>query len=551
MTILKKNLALAMVRAMQLNKISLQNDKKPISAIFKKIGFSKDILFLRASHWGRRLNKIPRQLFRYPKFLLEPWGIKGLCIKGLLFSRSALKKALRVINWAFVIGFIVFGLVLLGTFWKIGIVFVLAGILISPYMNELLGKKLHVNYPLSTKVIVALLNLSIATVLLMYETNENLFLLKFSIQTVGLDYEDEEQLQKLRAYLDKDAFQQKNQAYLAIREKYFAELQHVYDNADYQEVITQGTPYVEVDSQLRQLVFEARKKLEQAQIEMALKEVPKLLKAGKYQEAYRMAAPLKEVPALRKVADKTKKQIDKKVAKLWSWYKQGFYKPVIKKGTPYIEFDCRIEKLVLDAKKARAIKNIAKQTKKLIEARRYQKAIKVASQSEYAGHPELQTLIKRAKYRLKKSQEKKILARLRYLPQTQLEAHIIEYTNLVKLFPQNEKYQQKLAYYKRQLVGLRQQPPLLITQQEYGNKWPFTVQKGKLECFPPGIVTFSVGEQTYAINGLASSRGYPVIDELWRTAPNQEGLQPGSMFVIKVDMGSIINKGLDLCNPPL
>ncbi len=236
-----------------------------------------------------------------------------------------------------------------------------------------------------------------------------------------------------------------------------------------------------------------------------------------------------------------------------SWYEHGYFKKVIKKGMPHIEFDCRIKRLVSDAQEAlvkteerRRINKAIKKVSNLVRRHRYEKAIKFASQSKYANHPKLQKLVKQAKFQHKKRQEKRILAKLRNISSDRIELNIREYTNLIKLFPNNKKYQGKLKRYKKKLLKLRKQPPLLISQKNYGDEWPFTVPEGELECFPPGIVIFKVNAQTYAANGLAGSRGYKNIDEIWKD--DQEKVREGMTFT-KVSKDNIIKKGLELCNP--
>ena len=245
----------------------------------------------------------------------------------------------------------------------------------------------------------------------------------------------------------------------------------------------------------------------------------------------------------------------KEVNKLRSLYERGNYKQVIKKGTPLIESDCQVKKLVSDTRKVKArveerkrINKTIQRTSNYMKRRKYQQAIDFAKQSEYAEHPRIQTLIKRAEFQLKKAREKNILARLRNIPSTEIESNIREYAKLLQIFPDNEKYQRKLAHYKEQLDQLRRQPPLLIMQQQYGDKWPFTVPEGKLECLPPGIITFRVDNKTYAVNNLASSRGYKDIDPIWREHPQMTNSQ-NVPLTTKVDMLPLINRGLELCQP--
>ena len=473
--------------------------------------------------------------------------------KVLRWTVAVIKKVPWLINWIFAIGFIVFGIVLLETFLTAGAILIVVGILISPSLNRLFQKVIHTSFSMSTKIIIAFSGIMIIIISsAYYETDEKLFLTGFLARNAWLDYEDEKQLHQLRESFKEEELKQREQTYLATHDSLLSDLQFFYDNNNSQMVVNEGAPYLKFDSQIDYWVFESQTKLDQQYLEMAQKEAPQLLKAGKYREAYNLAAPLL-IPQLQKVAASAQKRIDKEFAKLLSWYERGHYKRVIKKGMPHFEIDCRVRKLVSDAQTAQAkvderrrFNKVIKKISDLIKQRRYEKAIKFAQQSKYADSEEIHELIERARLQRKKDKERRILARLRNIPPTHIEANIREYTKLLKIFPNNAQYQRKLENYKRKLVELRKQPPLLITKEKYGDKWPFTISKGKLECFPPGIVIFRTNDQAYAINALASSRGYKDINEIWKN--DGGGQQPESAFT-KIDTGHIINKGLELCNP--
>jgi hypothetical protein len=179
--------------------------------------------------------------------------------------------------------------------------------------------------------------------------------------------------------------------------------------------------------------------------------------------------------------------------------------------------------------------------------KKYQDTIDFIKRSEYVERDEFQKLIKKAEFKLNKRLERKILARLQKLSPEHIEANMVEYKRLVQLFPKNRRYKKKIIYYEKRLYDIRRQPPLLITQRQYGEKWPFLVAKGKLECIPPGIIIFKANNKKYAINGLASSRGYKDLNEIWKDAPsNQEN---STNRINKMDLGVIISKGLELCTP--
>jgi uncharacterized protein DUF2511 len=89
-----------------------------------------------------------------------------------------------------------------------------------------------------------------------------------------------------------------------------------------------------------------------------------------------------------------------------------------------------------------------------------------------------------------------------------------------------------------------------VTAAEYGDKWPFTVERGLLRCEPPGRVVFRVDSTDYAVNGLASSR-YLKIDSIWRVNTKmQEAFKAAGAetdFVPRISIGPMIQRGLELC----
>jgi hypothetical protein len=515
------------------------------------------IIFIGVIFFSLAIEQFPiiiKKIFGITVRILFLWLI--LFILAIKFIPVIIRKIPRAINWVFVIGFVTIGLV----FWKIfpamSLIFIVVGILISPYTNELLQKTIRFTISAIDRAIVALLACVIVGFLLLSNTDENRFVVGFLVQNVWIDYDNDKELHQLRAYLRGEELKNRKEIYFARRKEILSELQFWHKKAYYQEVVDQGSLYINFNPEIRRWVKEAKEALKEQQIKTALQEIPQLMKEKKYREVYKLAMPLQEVPELKKHAALAKKNSDKNTVKLRLLYEKGQYKKVIKKGTPHIGSDCRIRELVNNAQKAmikaaerKRIVRVKKKINQLIKARKYDKAIKLAKESEYVKHPELQSLITKAKKQRKKADEKKILARLRKLSPTQIARHIREYSNLVKLMPENKKYQDKLNDYKKNLIELRKQPALLVTQKEYGKTWPFTVSKGKLECFHPGIVTFRVEDKTYAVNGLASSRGYSDIDEIWKDEPNQEKSEQTPERIAKLDLGKIIYKGLDLCNP--
>jgi len=82
-----------------------------------------------------------------------------------------------------------------------------------------------------------------------------------------------------------------------------------------------------------------------------------------------------------------------------------------------------------------------------------------------------------------------------------------------------------------------------IKRQDFGDKWPFTVDSGTIACPGPQEVVFEANGRKYALNDVAQQRkrekNYYDIYEIARSDPNTGGS--------KVDINPIIERGLALC----
>lgn len=421
------------------------------------------------------------------------------------------------------------------TLFLVGMSLIVAAVLISPLMKDFLHKFIHVNYLISSRVIVILMAILVAIYSLKYETEENLFNARFLLYQAYIG----EDTENLAEFVNKETENRKKQQYLVVRADMLKELQYLYDDAQYQEVVKHSFPYISFDSDIRQLYEDSKDKLKQKQMAMVLEQVPLLVKEKKYTEAYSLAEPY-ETSEIQELIVTAKKHIDDNFKRLQTWYESGKYTKVIKTSTEQINSDCRINTLIARAtiaqeirERDKKIKQTIKKTSTLINSRKYESAINLVNESEFAANPKLQALMKRAKSKLEKVKEKQILKKLRNIPSSQIEANLREYANLLELFPDNKTYQHKLSYYNQQILDFGDIPPLLIKQEEY-EAWPFTVSEGNLRCTPPGLVTFNVAGKIYAINELATVTGnYLTIDTILRDGFNAD---------------IIAKQGLDLCS---
>lgn len=87
--------------------------------------------------------------------------------------------------------------------------------------------------------------------------------------------------------------------------------------------------------------------------------------------------------------------------------------------------------------------------------------------------------------------------------------------------------------------------PQLISADDYGDAWPFTVEEMHLSCFPGNALVVSDAETgvMYPLNGVANAKAAALalepIEKVWRADPDIAGA--------KVSLGPVIEQGLPLC----
>jgi hypothetical protein len=412
-------------------------------------------------------------------------------------------------------------------------VIAIAGLLISPYVSDLLKQYLKITVSTQAKMIFILLSLVITVSSIKDDVG-------FTIASNLLNYAmTEAQLNAFhKTQQEKALFEARKNVFLANRTKQLFQLQTLYDSGDYQKVIEQGTPLVGFDSTVNVLVDEAQKKQDALQKEKARTEAPQLVAAGKNYEAFQLASKFVDDPELKGIAAEAKKKGDEEFEKLKLLYEKGKYDNVITQGASAVDFDCRVRGLVTAAEQAKTRKNereradkAYKTAAKLLKERHFEKVYDITK--DFKTDADLQELARQAKEEMDSAKEKKILAKLKWTSSSNTQQFIEEYAKLVELFPDNEEYLSKLKFYREKLATSKKGSPNLVTRKEYGNKWPFTVAFGELSCSPPGIVTLWANEKTYALNELANSRGYTKIDEILKNP--------------QADTIPIISKGLALC----
>ncbi len=79
-----------------------------------------------------------------------------------------------------------------------------------------------------------------------------------------------------------------------------------------------------------------------------------------------------------------------------------------------------------------------------------------------------------------------------------------------------------------------------VRQKGFGDKWPFTVESGRVECRGYKEIILVAKGKAYALNGTASgSKKYNDLFEIWKKNPKIPGT--------RIHIGDMINIGLKLC----
>lgn len=88
--------------------------------------------------------------------------------------------------------------------------------------------------------------------------------------------------------------------------------------------------------------------------------------------------------------------------------------------------------------------------------------------------------------------------------------------------------------------------PAYVFKCQFGKKWPLTVPQGIVACRDKSgtgvqiLTFFDPDGKEWALNGIASSSGYPKIDPIWR--------DDGSGLGLKVDIGPLIDRASKVCD---
>jgi hypothetical protein len=77
-----------------------------------------------------------------------------------------------------------------------------------------------------------------------------------------------------------------------------------------------------------------------------------------------------------------------------------------------------------------------------------------------------------------------------------------------------------VAYGVYQTHGNAGHPGMLVTAEEWGESWAFKVDKGYIYNINQAAIFETDNGRKYQLNGVATTRGYALIDPIWLDHPN-------------------------------
>jgi hypothetical protein len=89
-----------------------------------------------------------------------------------------------------------------------------------------------------------------------------------------------------------------------------------------------------------------------------------------------------------------------------------------------------------------------------------------------------------------------------------------------------------------------------LTATELGDRWPFTVAEGEIDCIRGreesgrrlDAIVFRSGGKTYALNGVAERRGDLPINPIWKADPTKPER--------RVNLAPVLYLAVKECDPP-
>jgi hypothetical protein len=94
------------------------------------------------------------------------------------------------------------------------------------------------------------------------------------------------------------------------------------------------------------------------------------------------------------------------------------------------------------------------------------------------------------------------------------------------------------AFFAALVLASCSQEALKVTEEEFGDSWPFTVPSGAIFCDGPGAI-FYTNDKAFALNGAANMQGYLTIDRISRSDPNSP--------MEKMPSAALLQKAIDFC----
>jgi hypothetical protein len=85
----------------------------------------------------------------------------------------------------------------------------------------------------------------------------------------------------------------------------------------------------------------------------------------------------------------------------------------------------------------------------------------------------------------------------------------------------------------------QEDPGVEVSREQFGERWPLTVERGTVAC-RGGLPVFRYDGETYALNRAGEKKGFKSLDPIWRDDPAYPAL--------KVSLGQLMDVAMKQCH---
>jgi len=312
-------------------------------------------------------------------------------------GKNLKEKLLFVVNLFISLIFLGIAIFFVPFTWKLSLIWIGLAILFSPQMKQVLIQKLKFK---SRKILLPKLLIL-------------LFCLIGSLVIIVNENEAQQKAKEAAKQAEIEAqFQAKKQAFLENKSSHISELNELFTQGKYADVIAKGEPNIKFDQEIQTIVENAKKAQQEQErkvkIAQTIEKAEQLMAEQKYEEAHKLASGFQDSPELQAIAEQT----------------------------ATLQREVEITETIA-------------QVKQLMAEQKYEDAHKLAS--SFQDSSELQILSEEALKTHVKNEEERLLSLIETTPESNLSSHVNIYRRLTELLPEKQEYKKQLAVYENKV----------------------------------------------------------------------------------------------------